>query len=189
MCRSKWRMLLQLGVQCTPTRFYNFFKCIVSEMLNLSKAMYFSRFKTPARLLLLTNERVSRRFVFKCLFCCYSNGWDTGQRRQSSSKFRGGDGCRGPQLLGEDLQHCTMLRLSTRMLRWSKSSMQYLNDDKMLLQLLHGASENPPLSTTGTNNPPLAKPPICSEQLLLEHIILLQLLQGAYFAQNGEIRV
>ena len=34
--------------------------------------MYFSRFKTPARLLLLTNERVSQRFVFKCLFCCYS---------------------------------------------------------------------------------------------------------------------
>ena len=48
-------------------------------MLNLLKAM-FSRFKAPARLLLLTNERVSRRFVFKCLFCCYSNGWDTGQQ-------------------------------------------------------------------------------------------------------------
>ena len=67
--------------------------------------MYFSRFKTPARLLLLTNERVSQRFVFKCLFCAYSNGWDTGQRRQSSSKFGGGDGCRGPQLLWEDLHH------------------------------------------------------------------------------------
>ena len=74
-------------------------------MLNLSKAMYFSRFKTPARLLLLTNERVSQRFVFKCLFCAYSNGWDTGQRRQSSSKFGGGDGCRRPQLLWEDLHH------------------------------------------------------------------------------------
>ena len=74
-------------------------------MLNLSKTMYFSRFKTPARLLLLTNERVSQRFVFKCLFCAYSNGWDTGQRRQSSSKFGGGDGCRRPQLLWEDLHH------------------------------------------------------------------------------------
>ena len=82
-----------------PPSFTIFFKCIVSEMLNLSKAMYFSRFKTPARLLLLTNERVSQRFVFKCLFCAYSNGGDTGQRRQSSSKFGGGDGCRGPQLL------------------------------------------------------------------------------------------
>ena len=26
MCRSKWRTLLQLGLQCTPTRFYNFFQ-------------------------------------------------------------------------------------------------------------------------------------------------------------------
>ena len=63
------------------------------------------RFKTPARLLLLTNERVSQRFVFKCLFCAYSNGWDRGQRRHSSSKFGGGDGCRRPQLLWEDLHH------------------------------------------------------------------------------------
>ena len=29
MCRSKWRMLLQLRVQCTPTRFYNFFSALL----------------------------------------------------------------------------------------------------------------------------------------------------------------
>ena len=61
----------------------------------------------------------------------------------------------------------------------------------MLLQLLHGASENPPLSTTGTNYPPFSKknendagscyataayyPPIATTE--------------AYFAQNGEIIV
>ena len=72
-------------------------------MLNLSKAMYFSRFKTPARLLLLTKERVSRRFVFKCLFCCYSNGWDTGQQfNQAQSLEKDSLNSFGKKLLAEE---------------------------------------------------------------------------------------
>ena len=38
-----------------------------------------------------------------------------------------------PRCLETTLDHCTMLPLSTRMLRWSKSSIYYLQEDTMLL--------------------------------------------------------
>ena len=71
-----------------------------------------------------------------------------------------------------------MLPLSTRMLCYSKSSMQYLQEDNMLLQLLHGASENPPLSTTGTNYPLLTKKPN----------MLRVVATGAYYPSVASIR-
>ena len=58
----------------------------------------------------------------------------------------------------------------------------------MLLQLLHGASENPPLATTGTNYPPIATTRML-QVVATGAYYPLAATTGAYFAQNGKIKV
>ena len=58
----------------------------------------------------------------------------------------------------------------------------------MLLQLLHGASKNPPIETTGTNYPPTATTRM--RQVVATGAYYPSIATtGAYHAQNGEIRV
>ena len=59
----------------------------------------------------------------------------------------------------------------------------------MVLQILPGASENPPLETTGTNYPPYSNNKNMLQVVATGAYYPLVATTGAYFAQNGEVRV